>query len=177
MKEIEVKILEIEPEKMEAGFERVGAVKEFDYLFRAAFFDDAHGTIQHAGGLLRLRQEGPHAALTHKTLISTDDVKIMEEVETQVADPGSMIMILKQLGYRVVRETTKQRIQYSWKRSHFVIDIYKGDLEGIPPLLEIESPDEEELQNAVEALGYKMSDTRPWNTYDLIQHYGIGTSN
>lgn len=174
MKEIEVKILEINPEEMESLFLKVGAKKEFDQPFKASFFDNEAGDISASGGLLRLRQEGPDSVLTHKKKLSSDGIKVMEETESQVADPDSMRKILETLGYQVIKETAKRRIQYAWKQSHLVIDLYEGDLAGIPPFIEIESPDELELEEVVTGLGFTMADTRPWNTYDLIRHYRIG---
>ena len=169
-----MKILEIDPEEMETLFQKVGATREFEHKFRASFFDNEAGEITASGGLLRLRQEGPGAVLTHKKKLSSDGIKVMEETESQVADPDSMRVILEKLGYQIIKETVKTRIQYTWKNSHVVIDMYEGELSGIPPFIEIESPDEQELEKIVTGLGFQMAEARPWNTYDLIRHYRIG---
>ncbi|MEM9932735.1 MAG: class IV adenylate cyclase [Bacteroidota bacterium] len=173
MNEIEVKILEIDVEAIKAKLESVGAQVSFDDDMKATFYDFEDGSIRSAGGVLRLRQEGPTVILTRKELISKAEAKVMRELETAVEDPEALRNILLSLGLHPVKETHKHRIQYEWKNAHIVIDTYKGTLEAIPPFMEIEASDVPSLYQTVEILGYTQEDCKSWDTGDLIIHYGL----
>ena len=173
MQEIEVKILEIDREKIETRLTELGAEKSFDDELHAIFFDFADKSITRGGGLLRLRKEGKETVLTHKKMIAKTTAKIMEETETRVEDIQQMATILNHLGLEQTRETRKFRTQYEWGGAHIVIDVYQDALAAIPPFIEIEAPGQEIINKVVETLGFSPEDCKNWHTYDLIAHYQI----
>lgn len=174
MQEIEAKILEIDRVALEARLKAMGATISFDGEMHALFFDQADRRITARGGVLRLRREGTQTQLTHKSALSREGAKIMEETETSVADFGHMRHILLAIGFEIVKETHKFRRQYDLDDSHVVIDDYQGHMGHIPVFAEIEAPSLTRLHELVQALGYLPEQALSWSTYDLVQHYGSG---
>jgi predicted adenylyl cyclase CyaB len=172
MQEIEAKILEIDRAQTEQRLAEAGAVLSFDGELSARFYDLPDGSITRAGGVLRLRREGPQTVLTHKSLVSLGAAKIMEEIETAVADAEQTDRLLRALGYQVIKSTRKRRTQYELGDAHIALDAYGDELAYIPLFLEIEAPSLERLHEAAVQLGYSPADCRDWSTYDLIRHYG-----
>lgn len=173
MEEIEVKVLEIDPARMQETFIAIGAEKEFDQMFEATFYDLPDRSIKAKGEMLRLRIEGEQAVLTYKQPLSTDGAKVMKETETAVEDGEAMKSILAILGYQPIKHTLKRRIQYRWQDCHIVIDDYRAELAAIPPFIEIEAPSRERLTACLLALNIEPASALPWNTYDLARHYGL----
>jgi adenylate cyclase class 2 len=173
MVEIEVKILDIDPETVRQCLTAQGATFEFHHEFWAMMFDDADGKIVAKGNLLRLRKEGETVRLTFKHKVESGPLKVMEETETVVEDLLSMREILLKLGYRITRETRKFRTQYALPQGHVVIDAYQDQLAAIPPFVEIETDSKEKLYEIVSLLGFRPEDCKNWNTNDLMKHYQI----
>lgn len=171
IKEIEVKVLEIDRPSLEQKILELGGEKEFEAEFYAILFDDAAGTIQAAGNLLRLRKEADDIKLTFKENLSTGLAKIMEEHETAVADFDVMRKILASLGYREMLSLRKNRAQFSLNGQHLVFDKYFDELAHIPEFLEIEAQSEAALLALMDTLGIEREQTLPWNTHDLMLHY------
>lgn len=171
IKEIEVKVLEIDRPSLEQKILELGGEKEFEAEFYAILFDDVAGTIQAAGNLLRLRKEQDGVKLTFKENLSTGLAKIMEEHETAVADFDVMRKILASLGYREMLSLRKNRAQFSLNGQHLVFDKYFDELAHIPEFLEIEAQSEEALLALMDTLGIEREQTLPWNTHDLMLHY------
>lgn len=173
MRELEVKIIEVNPEEILQKLADMGATKSFDGEMRAVFLDDSDKSIAKGGNVLRIRQEGSETRLTFKSHISKDGIKEMEELETSVADVDTIIQIFRQLGYSITRQTRKFRTQFDYKGTHIVLDDYQDDLVDIPVFVEIEAPDPESLFEIARQLGFDKGDCKSWNTRDLVKHYGL----
>ncbi|MEM8892205.1 MAG: class IV adenylate cyclase [Bacteroidota bacterium] len=173
MKEIEVKILEIDRKALVSRLEELGAEKSFDGEMLALFFDTEEGNIYKSGDVLRLRKEGEETVLTYKKFISQEEAKIMEEFETSIGDIVQMRAILDLLNFKVTKKTRKFRTQYELGDTHVVIDNYQDELEAIPEFMEIEAPGMERISEVLELLGYSVEDCKSWHTYDLIKHYKL----
>ncbi len=171
MKEVEVKILEIDIPIVESQIKQLGAEKTFDGDLHALFFDDADRSITHKGDVLRIRKEGPSVVLTYKQHLSQEETKVMQEYEITVSEVTNMANILALLGFSSIKETLKHRIEYRIDRVAFVIDRYKGEMSFIPPFLELEAQNNEDLYRALRMLEIDPKDAKSWSTYDLIQHY------
>lgn len=173
MKEIEVKILEVDGAAMRRRLEEIGAVFAFEQDMDAIYYDDLDHSIRDSGCALRLRKEGDDLMLTFKSPSAGGDgrAKIMDETETAVADFEAMRKILKGLGYREALRMRKRRVQYDLPDAHVVLDQYEGDHAFIPLFLEIEGKSWEVIESLVGKLGYTVADTVPWNSTALIGHY------
>ncbi|MEM7369271.1 MAG: CYTH domain-containing protein [Bacteroidota bacterium] len=173
MRELEIKILEVDPQKIRQCLEEVGAKKSFDGEMLALFLDYEDRRISKRGDVLRIRREDQEIRLTYKSHISQEGIKEMEELETSAGDAETLIRIFEQLGCGIVKQTRKFRTQYEWKGTHIVLDDYKDDLSEIPVFVEIEALDPESLFETASMLGFSKGDCKSWNTYDLIRYYGL----
>ena len=171
MKEIEVKILEIDKTAVQNRLAALGAEEHFAGEMHALFFDDAQGSITRRGEVLRLRKEGNEVVMAFKSPLEIGAAKIMEELEITVSDLQTTRHILEKLGFTAEKETRKHRTEYLLAGAKVVIDEYFDQLACIPPFIEIEAPDLENLYHVVQLLGYSPADCTDWNTYDLMVHY------
>jgi adenylate cyclase class 2 len=171
MKEIEVKILDVNRSEMEAKLLELGAILHFDGELSAVFFDFPDKRIRESKGVLRLRKEGEKVMLTHKTQLSQEGVKIMDEKEVSVGEAAKMQEILLNLGMEIVKSTRKIRAEYLLGTAKVLFDDYKDELDFIPVFIEIEAHSEEEVYAIAEKLGYKREDCNSWNTWEVTEHY------
>jgi len=98
MKEIEVKILNINKQKVEESLQILGAKKVFDGEMFAYFYDFKDGSITKSHSVMRLRKEGDIAMLTFKKVLGKQGVKIAEENSVEVSNLSEMKKILENLG-------------------------------------------------------------------------------
>jgi len=171
MKEIEVKILNIDINQIIEKIEKIGGVKVFDSEFHAIYWDYSDWRLKEDKKLLRLRKEGAKNILAIKSKISDNDVKIQEEIEVEVNNFNSTMMILLSAGLIMTKETKKRRIEYKINEVKIDIDCYLGNLSHIPHFIEIEAKSKEDIFKYAELLGYSSKDCLPWTTYDLELYY------
>jgi adenylate cyclase, class 2 len=171
MKEIEVKILEVNRAKVEDNLFGLGAKKIFDGDIQTFFFDFKDGSIVSAKNVLRLRKEQNKIELTYKKVHITKNAKVAEEYSVGVSDFEIMKKILENLGLFVTESMEKHRVSYELDKAHFDIDCYQGDYAYIPEFLEIEAENTESIHKYAALLGFKAKDCLPWSTVQLISHY------
>ncbi|MEW6363053.1 MAG: class IV adenylate cyclase [Acidobacteriota bacterium] len=132
-----------------AGFEKVGrCVHERNQLY-----DFPDGRLRKAGCALRLRTVGKETVLTFKGKKKiVAGMKVREELETGIADPRTMMLILRRAGLEPAFFYEKLRTTFAKSRLTAVIDHTPiGDfleLEGEPAAIDAEIP----------ALGYSRRD-------------------
>ena len=85
MKEIEVKILEVNRAKLELTLAGLGAKKVFDGEIETLFFDFKEGTIIKQKDVLRLRKDPEKVELTYKQVHITQAAKTAEEYSVEVS--------------------------------------------------------------------------------------------
>jgi len=173
MKESEVKILEVERDRIEKILSNLGADKVFDGEIETLIFDFKDGAIARAKNVLRLRKEKQKVELTYKVVLSNQEVKIAEEYTVEISDLERMEKILGFLGLSVVEKMRKHRVSYTLDRLRIDIDRYTGDYSYIPELLEIEAENIDLIHKYAEIFGFKADDCLPWSTDDLIQYYSF----
>lgn len=171
MREIEVKILEIDRKKVESKLISLGAKKIFDGEIDAYFFDFKDDSLRKSDLMLRLRKEERKIVLTFKKPIKENGAKILEESEIEVSDFDTTKIILNSLGLQVWKRAKKHRTTYSLGDTHFELDKYIEDYNFIPEFLEIEAKNIDDIHKFIEALGFKKSDCKPWTLQDLIKYY------
>lgn len=173
MKEIEVKVLEVDPSEVRKLMDDIGAKKKYDGFVRSRFYDYSDGRIEEDGSL-RLRELDTHAFLTRKhSKIKDDDAKIYEEIEFDVSDPEEAHLLLTSIGLKQIEESEKKRIKWKKSETEYVLDKYPG----IPWLMEVESPNKEKLSEALNELDYSIEDTVNWGATRLHSHYGLKRKN
>ncbi len=122
MRETEIKILEIDRDKVEKRLRTLGARKVFDGEIHALYYDDPAGSIRKRKGTLRLRKEGPKAVLTYKSHVGDRGAKIRDEKEVHVSDFGTARSILESLGFSPWLEMKKHRTSFRLRGCHFEFD-------------------------------------------------------
>ena len=173
MKELEVKILEVNRTRIEETLTSLGAKKVFDGDIQTSFFDFKEGTIIKAKNVLRLRKEQDKTELTYKKVHMTQTAKLAEEYSVEVSNLELMKKILENLGLTVTESMQKHRVSYTLDHTRFDIDRYAGSYRYIPEFLEIEAENIDLIHKYAGLLGFKAEDCLPWSTNELIQHYSF----
>jgi len=172
LREVEVKIIDIDREKVVASLSTLGATQTFDGDQVTVFFDYPGNLIATAKNLLRLRKTGDKTQLTFKKFIESTSLKIRDEYEVSVSDFESMRLILESLGLSPTKRMEKHRTSYTLNSGVEVdIDKYAKEYSHIPELLEIEGEDVETVQLHAKLLGFRPEECRSWTTFDLIDYY------
>jgi len=179
VREIEVKVLDVDQEAAVRRIQAVGARCDFDGRMHALYFDTPDRQISRRRDSLRLRREGARAVLNFKAHVTDTGLKVRDEIETDVGNFEAARRILLALGYEVWLEMEKQRRSFSLESLpgvHFVFDKHLGAHAFIPEYLEIEAPSPELLRQAILVAGFTMAQTVPWNAYEVAEHYRPGAS-
>jgi len=171
MHEVEIKILDVDREKVIDKLLKLGAKKIFDDIIYAVKYDTPDKKLEKDNKMLRLRMEGKKAVLTFKKNISKGKAKTAEEFETEVPDLEEMSKILEGIGFAKLATFKKRRISYKIKDIRFEFEKYFDDYEKIPEFLEIEAEDVETLFKYVKLLGFKESDAHAWTIIDVMKYY------
>jgi len=176
MQEIEVKILEINREKIEQTLKGLGAKKVFDGDIQTFFFDFKDGRIDKAKDVLRLKTEQDKSEVTYKKVHETQTAKKAQEFTVEVSNLEMMKKILENLGLTITESMQKHRVSYTLVHTRFDMDRYFGSYDYIPEFMEIEAENIGLIHKYAELLGFKAKDCLPWSTNELIQHYSIKKS-
>jgi len=169
MHEIEVKILEVDVSKVRARLAAIGAVKVFEGIVDASHYElkGRQGRLGKRGVSLRLRTKGDYVELAAKKKLQVDGVKARDEFEIVCSDREAMERILELVGLRKTDHITKHRVSYE----HGTVKYEFDTLPDIPTLLEIEAKSVTALRRAVANVGYRMRDTVPYSTNEVLRHY------
>jgi adenylate cyclase, class 2 len=170
MQEVEVKILEVNPQKVTEALAKMGAEKVLDDDIQTLFLDTEDNQIRQRRDVLRLRKENNKIELTYKEVKIGKDAKTAEEHTVEVSDLQTTLRILQKVGLTVTQTMDKHRLSYRTYDARFDIDTYKGMFSFIPPFMEIEA-NVDLIEKYAKQLGYQKKDCRPWSTDELINHY------
>ena len=167
--EYEVRVLDIDTEKIILKLEALGAEKiaEFDYKRRVYNF---HPAVDHKW--IRLRTDGKKTTLTIKKLESYE-IDGTKELEIEVSDFEETNLILNELGYTAHTYQENRRIQYTYNGVEIDIDYWPL----IPTYVEVEGPSEEAIYKTVEALGFTKDSCTSRDVEGIYLDYGydLGT--
>jgi len=158
MREIEVKVLNIDKDEIENKLKNLGAVLLKDEEQTNIRFDTEDNFLKKTYyGYLRIRitknllNGNIKNTLTFKRSISRDKLRVNEETETEISNYEETIKILQFLGYTKKRPGYKHRKSYIYENIIFEIDTWDKDTYP-KPYLEIEMSSENELERAIELL-------------------------
>lgn len=176
MKELEVKILDINLEDIRNKVKSLNCknVKKENQINK--IFDFKDNTLLKKQGYARIRivedllLNSNRYYMTVKKILSQSKFKIMDEYEVEISNSQEGENIFKALGLEMTQCLKKYRESYQYKDSLIEIDI--NDKSFCPfPYIEIESPNEEELEEVIHLLGYSIEDTTSKNIYELIKSF------
>lgn len=175
MKEIEIKILEINPKEIEKKIICLGGKKTESGLMKEKFYDFPDSRLKKDNSILRVRTRGKKTTLTfkHTTKKMKDAfLSVREELETEVEDEKIVSEIISSLGLVLVREREKKRTSFVFgkeKANRVCIEIDKYP--GIPPYLEVEG-NKKTIPVVVKKLGFTMNDTTNLTSSKVLKKYG-----
>jgi len=175
MKEIEIKIIEINKKEIEKKLKKIGAKKVFEGVLEGYAFDFPDERIKKAKNLLRLRKVGEKSYLTYKeNKNKTCKAKICEETEFEIMDFEKMIKVLNLLGLGAKGTISKHRTTYSIGKTHFEIEEPIKTQSFIPPFLEIEAPSVKVAYKYAKELGFGEKSCLNWTGWDIARYYSKG---
>jgi adenylate cyclase, class 2 len=171
VKEVEVKILEIDRARIEKTLLSLGARRIFDDQIQTIFYDFPSGSIVKAKSVLRLRKNGDTIELTYKKVRFTQIAKTAEEYSVEVSNLETMKKILENLGLVPTEVTQKHRVSFLLEGARFDIDRYLGDYGYVPEFMEIEAENTNLIKKYANLLGFSQDKCLPWSTNDIVQYY------
>ncbi|MDO4759170.1 MAG: CYTH domain-containing protein [Candidatus Saccharibacteria bacterium] len=164
-KEIEARILNIDPEKIITKLVNIGAKKIGDYDFKRYVFD----TIpKNSNRWVRLRTNGQNTTLTVKE-IESGRLDGTNEWEVEVSDFDETLIILEKIGIKPRGYQENTRIEFQLEDTHFMIDHWPL----IGHILEIESNNSSNIYKYSKLLDFKESDLTTKNINSIFLEKGI----
>lgn len=143
-KEIEILFYDVNKQQLRQTLQVLNAQKIYDeFLQKRVVFD-----FGHKDGIFswtRIRQEKDKIVMSYK---ETKKDEFAKEVEVEVSDFEKSISILSLSGVKATSYQENYREKYNYKNSEIVIDTWPWLL----PVIEVESPNEEELKEIVDTL-------------------------
>lgn len=140
-KEIEILFFDIDREAFRKKLGNIGAQKIYDaFLQKRTVFD--FGQKGYMYSWTRIRQEKDKVVISYK---ETEKDHYAQELEVTVDDFDKAVRILQLSGVEATSYQENYREKYTYKNSEIVIDLWPWLL----PVVEIESPDEEELEEVI----------------------------
>lgn len=173
MQEVEVKILEIDVERVIQTLLSLSAKKIFDGNLQSEFYDFPDRRLHASRTMLRLRTLGTRSLLTLKETVSDAPAKIRKEYETAIDDPAALKEILERLGLKQIQRypSVKWRRSYALGNAHHNAHVEIDVFPGLPPFLEVEGSSLSEVQEVVQRLGFSWGSALPWSEKDVLKHY------
>jgi adenylate cyclase class 2 len=173
VEEFEVKFLLINKDEIENKLVNLGAKKIYDRIFKRTVFDYSDLRLDENGSFLRLRDEVDKVTLTYKRRIEMgnghENDKGMEEIEIEVSDYNKTYEIFLRIGLVEKLSEEQRRIHYELNNISFDIDIWPL----LPPYLEIEAKNWEDIENAINLLGLDPKEKKIFTTMQIYEQAGI----
>lgn len=167
MREIEVKILEINAPEIEQKLLKLGAKKTFSGKIESTLLDHPELRLHENDKVLRVRTVGDKVELCFKGKKEGEQFKIREEIEVETNDVIDTLQIFKSLGFVATVTNNKKRVSYKLENAKIEFDT----ITGIPTFLEIEGITEQDVVECVRKLGYSMDDTTTISANELMERY------
>ncbi|TSC64472.1 MAG: adenylate cyclase, class 2 [Parcubacteria group bacterium Gr01-1014_106] len=170
MREYEVRILEVDPQRIHDTLLQAGAQIMPKRTIRTQSY--AFPDQSHAGDLwARLRLDPAESdgvtwelSLKHR---ATGEHTAAEEIALRVTDAEAAAAFLQRLGAVLRREITKERTTYLLNELRFDVE----EFSLIPAYLEIEGPSHEAVEKGLTILGYTSADM--FRGKSVFHHYGV----
>lgn len=163
--EYELRVLEVDVDKIKKRLDELGATLEWDLLQRRYVYDFIPKV---EGKWIRLRTNGDKTTLTIKNIVSSE-IDGTQELEIEVDDFDKCNLVLKELGYEPKGYQENRRCQYSLNGVEIDIDYWPL----IPTYLEVEGPSEEAVYNIISALNILLEDTTSKDINNIYLDYGF----
>ena len=167
MKEIEIKILNINEKEITKKLLKLGAKKISTKLIIEKHFDFNDNKISKNKESFRLRKIGDKVELTYKNSGTKDkNFKIREETEIELKDFKTMNKIIQKLGLKCIKYREKKRTSFKLNKLKFEIDKYPK----IPSYLEIEGS-KKDIKEILKLLGFNINQTVSFGATKVLEYY------
>ena len=164
--EYELKILEIDLEKIRAKLLELGDESLWRKSFRRYVYDMHPPQTEK---WIRLRTDGNHTTLTCKHILDPLAIDGVREWEFEVSDFDMANEFLEQMGYAAKSYQENTRESYRYKDCAIELD----SRPLIPPYLEIEWENKESVLEVLRDLQLEDSEYTSENTVQIYKRYGI----
>lgn len=154
MREIEVKLFNINVRVLEERLENAGAMLTFDGDVDAIYFDYPDFRLRKEGKTARIRRVGDKTEIVVKGRSQSAAMANREEIETLVGDFEKARLIYNRLGFVEMCRYRKHRRSYALGGMKFDIDKFRN----FPLYLEVEAKTEADVKRGVRLVGLKMTD-------------------
>jgi len=177
-KELEVKVLNIDKDKIQRKLLEIGAKLLRREHQRNYLIDSEDRSIEkNNNSYLRIREtldldtEETSFTLTLKQNLFNENMRENVEVNTQIDDKEALLYILDVLGYGLVKEGFKERISYQYEGIRFDVDTW--DESTYPyTYMEIEVNKEEDLDKAINLLNIDKKNVSTKSIVELREDLG-----
>lgn len=165
--EFETKILDIDPEEISKKLLDLGATQEDEYLQRRIVFDIKSENIE----WVRVRQEKDKCTMTYKYReLNNKEVGKTIEIETEVSDFDSTILLLSKLGFYY---RTMYQENYIKKFSLNGLEFSIARWPKIKPYLEIEGESKVDVDRGLDLLNMKGKEVGDYDIAKIYSDCGI----
>ena len=173
MLEIEIKILDIDVQKLCTQLEDLWAEKTFDGFIHDIYYDFDAEPIDGEKRLFRVRKKWETHLYTIKRKRKNKKIRVSDEHEMEITDVESFSKVLEKYWMSKIREKKKYRISYKlWDIEFDIDDYYIGDNKNIiPPLLEIEAPKKKDIKMWIKKLWLENHETKWFWSRWLFKYY------
>ncbi len=168
MNEIEVKILDINKQKVIENILKLGGKLLFENKeFNAVFFEAPENQV------IRIRKEGNTTVICHKNKIKSETgAKIMQETEIIADNFETSIKLLQNLGHKLAEGgIRKYRTSYKLNNCKIEFDKMLDKYNFVPEFLEIEGTNEQEIFEIAKQLGFSKEKCLNWGANQVIKKY------
>ena len=159
--EYELRVLEINKEKIIKKLESLGAAKIGDFNQKRYVYDLKPAE---KGKWIRLRTDGKVTTLTYKDIVS-NTIDGTKEVEFEVEDITKANEFLERIGFKSRNYQENDRTKYVLNGVEIDIDTWPM----IPTYLEVEGSSEEEVLNMLDLLDVDKSKVTALNCEDIYK--------
>ncbi len=142
--ELELRILNVDTNKIINKLEELNAIKKGDWFYKRIIYDTKPVD---ENKWIRLRSNGEEVTLTYKNY-SNSSVDGVQELEIIVSDLDKTKEMLKILGY-------EPRSYQENKRTRYMVDDIEIDIDqwpGLNPYVEVEAPTKEKVEYMINML-------------------------
>lgn len=168
-KEIEVRFLKTTPKQLAEKLEKFHAVDKGEMLLEEVIFYDQDQKWKDEHKFVRIRKSGDTVTMTYKHNTG-QTIDSMEEIEVEIDDFDDGIQIIEATGLQIVRRQQKRRHTFIFGEVTLDFDTWPG----LPTYLELEGPNEKNLQAAVSSLGLDWKDVVTLDARSIIEQiYGV----
>ncbi|MBW2963927.1 class IV adenylate cyclase [Candidatus Woesearchaeota archaeon] len=168
MKEIEVKVLEIDPKDVVAKLKQLGGKKVEQGLVHAKGYDFPDDCLVKKGQYVRVRKIADRIEVVFKNPIKGAEFKMNEEIEFRADDFEAACEVFRRLGMKNFADMQKYRATYLLGNVKVEFDKYAG----LPWFFEVEAPTEAEVKETVALLGFDFNDREKVTARIIKEIYG-----